>query len=185
MSSIYKKGRDGYYYYQAYVYNPQTGKKNKRIFHSLGTRDEIIAKEKQRHFDKKYQSKTTSSKFRELKKGIKRFYIIIPLCISLIILINHLTKRSKVTEQKNQKIFEGINKIDIDSNINNKINIHKSKRDTVVELNVIQDSNGNQENIYENTTIDTINDFPSVQNCKIRAQFWSIQSNENICNSGG
>ena len=39
MSSIYKKGRDGYFYYQAYVYNPKTGKYNKKIYHSLGTKD--------------------------------------------------------------------------------------------------------------------------------------------------
>ena len=37
MSSIYKKGRDGYYYYQTYVYNPETKKKDKRIFYALGT----------------------------------------------------------------------------------------------------------------------------------------------------
>ena len=43
MSSIYKKGRDGYYYYQAYVFNKKTGKKDKRIFHSLGTKDHNIA----------------------------------------------------------------------------------------------------------------------------------------------
>ena len=28
MSSIYRKGRDGYFYYQAYVFNPITGKKS-------------------------------------------------------------------------------------------------------------------------------------------------------------
>ena len=31
MSSIYKKGRDGYYYYQVYVFNKETGKNDKRI----------------------------------------------------------------------------------------------------------------------------------------------------------
>ena len=40
MSSIYRKGgASGYYYYQTYIYNPESGKKDKRIFHSLGTRD--------------------------------------------------------------------------------------------------------------------------------------------------
>ena len=39
MSSIYRKGRDGYFYYQTYVENPKTGNKDKRIFHSLGTKD--------------------------------------------------------------------------------------------------------------------------------------------------
>ena len=46
MSSIYRKGRDGYFYYQAYVYNSKTKKKDKRIFHSLGTkkREEALFK---------------------------------------------------------------------------------------------------------------------------------------------
>ena len=44
MSSIYRKGRDGYYYYQTYVYNPDTGKNDKRIFHSLGTKEQEEAK---------------------------------------------------------------------------------------------------------------------------------------------
>ena len=39
MSSIYRKGRDGYFYYQTYVRNKETGKVDKKIFHSLGTRD--------------------------------------------------------------------------------------------------------------------------------------------------
>ena len=50
MSSIYRKGRYGYYYYQAYVINPETGKKDKRIFHSLGTTDENEAKKKQEDY---------------------------------------------------------------------------------------------------------------------------------------
>ena len=55
MSSIYKKGRDGYYYYQTYVFNKETNKKNKRIFHSLGTKDHQEAREKQIEYDKKYE----------------------------------------------------------------------------------------------------------------------------------
>ena len=51
MSSIYRKGRDGYYYYQTYIYNPETGKKDKRIFHSLGTKNSENAKQKQNPFN--------------------------------------------------------------------------------------------------------------------------------------
>ena len=54
MSSIYKKGRDGYYYYQTYVVNPKSQKKDKRIFHALGTKDKSEALEKQKEFDKIY-----------------------------------------------------------------------------------------------------------------------------------
>ena len=46
MRSIYKKGRDGYFYYQTYTLNKETGKKDKKIFHSLGTKDIKIAEEK-------------------------------------------------------------------------------------------------------------------------------------------
>tara|TARA_B100000073_G_C23708541_1_gene563293 strand:+ start:187 stop:993 length:807 start_codon:yes stop_codon:yes gene_type:complete len=55
MSSIYKKGRDGYYYYQTYVYNSDSKKKDKRIFHALGTKNSSEAKAKQVELDKKYE----------------------------------------------------------------------------------------------------------------------------------
>ena len=54
MSSIYKKGRDGFFYYQAYVYNPKSKKKDKRIYHALGTKDFELAKKYQKKFDLKY-----------------------------------------------------------------------------------------------------------------------------------
>lgn len=60
MSSIYKKGRDGYFYYQAYVYNPKTKKKNKRVFFSLGTKDLKVAKKKQIELDKKLKKESSN-----------------------------------------------------------------------------------------------------------------------------
>ena len=57
MSSIYRKGRDGYFYYQAYIFNDETGKKDKKIFHSLGTKDQNLAKQKQVDLDKRYNEK--------------------------------------------------------------------------------------------------------------------------------
>ena len=62
MSSIYRKGRDGYYYYQAYVRDPDTGKKDKRIFHSLKTKDQEEAIRKQIVLDEKYKSDNNTSK---------------------------------------------------------------------------------------------------------------------------
>ena len=47
MSSVYKKGRDGYFYYQTYVYNKETGKKDKRIFHALATREKDVVLKKE------------------------------------------------------------------------------------------------------------------------------------------
>tara|TARA_Y100001970_G_C14018150_1_gene742048 strand:+ start:170 stop:967 length:798 start_codon:yes stop_codon:yes gene_type:complete len=60
MSSIYKKGRDGYYYYQAYVHNSDTNKKDKRIFHALGTKDLQKAKAKQIELDLQYEKRSRS-----------------------------------------------------------------------------------------------------------------------------
>lgn len=62
MSSIYKKGRDGYFYYQTYVRNPDTGKKDKRIFHALGTKDKNEAEALRQKFDKKYKKSVTKTK---------------------------------------------------------------------------------------------------------------------------
>ncbi len=59
MSSIYRKGRDGYYYYQAYVYNPDTGKMNKRIFHSLGTQNQAEAEKLQIELDLQHEHQKT------------------------------------------------------------------------------------------------------------------------------
>ena len=59
MSSIYPKGRDGYYYYQTYVYNPDTGKNDKRIFHSLGTKDKVEAEKMQSKLDLQHEQQKT------------------------------------------------------------------------------------------------------------------------------
>ena len=57
MSSIYRKGRDGYYYYQTYIYNPESKKKDKRIFYALGTKDLLEAKKKQYELDLQHDGK--------------------------------------------------------------------------------------------------------------------------------
>ena len=55
MSSIYKKGRDGYYYYQTYQRDPKTGKMDKRVYHSLGTKDYDEALQKKNELDNQYK----------------------------------------------------------------------------------------------------------------------------------
>ena len=82
MSSIYRKGRDGYFYYQTYILNPETGKKNKRIFHSLSTRDREEAIKKQKVLDKKYSKEEQKQiKFLALSflPQIKYHYILVIL----------------------------------------------------------------------------------------------------------
>ena len=75
MSSIYRKGRDGYFYYQTYVYDKDTWKKNKRIFHSLGTKNEEEAKKKQIHYDEKYTSSEKSDTKKNIFITLRFFYL--------------------------------------------------------------------------------------------------------------
>ena len=97
MSSIYQKGRDGYYYYQTYIYNPETGKKNKRIFHALGTKDKNQAIEKQKNFDKKYESKTGKkipvSAIQPINKKLKIFFIIASFVFFLFYILFDISKK--------------------------------------------------------------------------------------------
>ena len=80
MSSIYRKGRDGYFYYQTYVFNKESGKKDKKIFHSLGTKDFNKASIKKLELDKKYNHKNKKNYFstNKLFFGIK---VIFPILI--------------------------------------------------------------------------------------------------------
>ena len=80
MSSIYKKGRDGYYYYQTYVFNISSGKKDKRIYHSLGTKDRSVAEQKQKEIDVKYNN--------ELKK--KQFILICIILPAIFIIYKNI-----------------------------------------------------------------------------------------------
>ena len=57
MSSIYRKGRDGYYYYQTYVYNSETKKNDKKIYHSLKTKELQKAQDLKQELDNKYLHK--------------------------------------------------------------------------------------------------------------------------------
>ena len=77
MSSIYKKGRDGYYYYQAYIFNPETKKNDKKIYHSLKTKNSDEAKDKQKILDLRYQAKisTLNSFYWPVEKIKKTLFI--------------------------------------------------------------------------------------------------------------
>ena len=91
MSSIYRKGRDGYYYYQTYVYNPETGKKDKRIFHSLGTRELTQAEEKQAELDIQYEkqsagksTKSIFSYFSDQRKSIGLVFVTVIITVFIM-----------------------------------------------------------------------------------------------------
>lgn len=87
MSSIYKKGRDGFYYYQAYVQNPETKKKDKRIYKALGTKDYFEAKKQQGKLDAKYldkEAKITKKSFIQKKIKLNPILLITIIFISIL-----------------------------------------------------------------------------------------------------
>ncbi len=104
MSSIYKKSRDGYYYYQTYVYNPDTGKKNKRIYHTLGTKDKMEAQRKQVQLDKDHEDQKAKT---ELKWSFKNLFqsrksIVIGICTIIIVLFLQNIFKSEPLNKHNQ-----------------------------------------------------------------------------------
>jgi len=87
MSSIYPKGRDGYYYYQAYVYNPDTGKMNKRIFHSLGTKDQAEAKKMQFELDSQHEHQKTQPQKGKTLSSLFLNWKTLPIVLAIVIVI--------------------------------------------------------------------------------------------------
>ena len=109
MSSIYRKGRDGYYYYQTYVHNPETGKKNKRIFHSLGTKDQSEAEEKQAELDNQYeqqvQSQHTQSNYSFFTKNRKTLATILGTIIITIFVMDLFESKPPVKNINKEPLF--------------------------------------------------------------------------------
>ena len=87
MSSIYPKGRDGYYYYQAYVYNPDTGKMNKRIFHSLGTKDQAEAEKMQSELDSQHEHQKTQPQKGKSLSSLFLNWKTLPIVLAIVIVI--------------------------------------------------------------------------------------------------
>ena len=102
MSSIYRKGRDGYYYYQTYVYNSETKKNDKRIYHSLKTKELQKAQDLKQELDDKYlfeKRQPIGSSFFSKKIKLKNTLFLIVSTILLTLIsqsaILQLTKNSK------------------------------------------------------------------------------------------
>ena len=91
MSSIYRKGRDGYYYYQTYVYNPDTGRNDKRIFHSLGTKDQAEAEKLQLELDLQHeQQKTQPQKEKSLSSPFSNWKTLAFVLAIVIVIIFYI-----------------------------------------------------------------------------------------------
>ena len=105
MSSIYRKGRDGYYYYQAYLLNPESNKKDKKVFHSLGTKNQLEAEKKQKIFDLKYDNNNpaTGSYWLLYKFNLRQTFIIILATFTITFMITNHGKKN-VDAQPNTPI---------------------------------------------------------------------------------
>ncbi len=141
MSSIYRKGRDGYYYYQTYVYNPDSKKRDKRIFHALGTKDSIEAKTKQSELDIKYQkeSSTHSNSLNTSYKFIIKPNIAITLGLLTvaIILFYYSNTDNDDYNTENQIIIKNPEVINSRNKFITKSNEVSSKTKTLQKENII------------------------------------------------
>ena len=136
MSSIYRKGRDGYYYYQTYVYNPESKKKDKRIFHALSTKDLFEAESKQQELDLIYdkqnyiESKSSKLLFDFISKPI---IAVIVVAITVIIFLESFinlnigkqesfdsinSERVEVVQEKKEAIPKERKPVNVDVNKN-------------------------------------------------------------------
>jgi hypothetical protein len=130
MSSIYKKGRDGYFYYQAYVYNPITKKKDKKIYHSLGTKNRDEALRKQIQFDLAYNNNQKKRKFIYIRKSLK--FILATCLLIFIIKIGIFNSNEKNFENLSSKPVENMvadNLVDI----KNEYQIQVSEQENPIE----------------------------------------------------
>lgn len=104
MGSIYRKGRDGYFYYQTYIKNPKTGKKDKKIFHSLGTKDESEANKKKVELDNQYENNVKGVRLKYML-GNKLVPLIVILVLFLINLFDYFRTNSENSDIINKKII--------------------------------------------------------------------------------
>jgi len=134
MSSIYQKGRDGYYYYQTYVYNPETGKKDKRIFHSLGTRQKSEAEIKQGEYDLQYEKVdiiNPSTKTPILsKQNIKYLFLVISTVLITLTIIEFGKPTSRFDLKDNQIEKVVVADTLINSKKNNQFIVEKIKNNS-------------------------------------------------------
>jgi hypothetical protein len=141
MSSIYRKGRDGYYYYQTYVFNAESKKKNKRIFHALKTKEISEARIKQIKLDLRYSNKERRFSQKKIKLYFSR---IVQITIILIIVfsavkINNKRKINIIDQSHNDPM--GVDKVEI---------LHQNNQPTEQLNLVLEDESKFDSTISEN-----------------------------------
>lgn len=146
MSSIYRKGRDGYYYYQTYIYNSETQKKDKRVFHALGTKDLENAKSKQKKLDLEYEGQSNNPRFAWIIKhsfSLKETIIIILTTIVLTNLVVNVYEKPIPPKQEyvvGNKSFSLENKASKTnpSNSNNKNQLSIIQLDSISKNDLVE-----------------------------------------------
>lgn len=151
MSSIYKKGRDGYYYYQTYVYNPETKKKDKRIFHALRTKDLYDAKLKQEQLDLQYDNKNYSENKLSIIYNLfnLRYSLLSVILGAAVIFIFSNLPKLNTNNQELIVLSENINNEKIKEDDNSNLAV-----DDDIRVNVIKDKNITASNLSaENNSV--------------------------------
>ncbi len=159
MSSIYRKNRDGYFYYQTYVYNPKSKKKDKRIFHALATKSESEAKIKQANYDRKYKRATNnkqSSFFKAWLQANKKTILTVAfssICTFLITQNFQKTQESFPNAKTNYQLESVIiDKIDEDYSQVKKEEL-QNKKIQIIDKNKIGEQKERKQKIVKNLTI--------------------------------
>ena len=144
MSSIYRKGRDGYYYYQTYVYNDDTKKRDKRIYHSLSTKDHASAQKKQKELDLRYKkeknTKNYLTKIFYIFRSLKFILLQIFLVISALFYIfqRNVDRRPEVPNYNPKNKLDNESKFTtFDENLNDSIFLITKKEKKADSLNLI------------------------------------------------
>lgn len=160
MGSIYKKGRDGYYYYQAYVKNSVTGKKDKRVYHSLSTKDEYEAIKLKKKYDQKYEKAKYKSSLFSLNK--KKVVVLVVVLLSFAFLSNLITKFNGSRTENFILSKDSNSTVLNDSAFNFKTSpidsLEKFKKNIILNSNIDQEK-GIKSELKNNTIID--NNDPS------------------------
>ena len=108
MSSIYKKSRDGYYYYQTYVYDNRK-KKTKKKYHSLKTKDYELALKKKHELDLIYNTKNKPlNRILSFKDNGLKFYFVTFFILAIFIFVKiYLSSENSQVIVKRTMVSEG------------------------------------------------------------------------------
>jgi hypothetical protein len=174
MSSIYKKGRDGYYYYQAYMYNSKTGKKNKKFFHALGTKDFDEARIKQASYDDLYENEKSENGYKIKSQGsssfgnLRRFFILLSpiVFIAFYLVDNHYFS---------VKVDDEISKIKLNlSSTNKSIKGLMGGKDSSKNVNIELD-NGNKNHLNNPDHLTLLPNYNLIREEKLSSAYNQIK----------